>query len=227
MLISLKKHGNIIPLQGDVTSKESLKSIVEHIEKEDGYINVLIANSGVTGPTVEGLSKTASLTEFQSFFWAQTFPEFTNTYHVNTSAVFFSIIAFLPLLDAGNKTGNVEQKSQVIATSSIGGLSRTAMGGYAYGPSKAATTHLMKTFATSLVPFGIRSNVIAPGSKSGSFPTSTFFFRLHIQVRLHLENPILSEEPCFSLSPDRLPKRACIAERKQWMKKRREVNILV
>lgn len=36
-------HGNIIPLQGDVTSKDSLQSIVTHIEQDTGYINVLIA----------------------------------------------------------------------------------------------------------------------------------------------------------------------------------------
>jgi NAD(P)-dependent dehydrogenase (short-subunit alcohol dehydrogenase family) len=66
-------------------------------------------------------------------------------------------------LDAGNKKGNVEQKSQVIATSSIGGFNRVPLAGFAYGTSKAAATHLMKQFATSLAPHDIRSNVIAPG----------------------------------------------------------------
>jgi NAD(P)-dependent dehydrogenase (short-subunit alcohol dehydrogenase family) len=42
--------GNIIPMVGDVTSKESLKSTADRIEKEVGYINVLIANSGIGGP---------------------------------------------------------------------------------------------------------------------------------------------------------------------------------
>lgn len=84
---------------------------------------------------------------------------------MNVSAAFFSVVAFLKLLDAGNKKANVEQASQVIATSSIGGFNRKVPGGYAYGQSKAATTLLMKQMATNLVPYGIRSNVIAPGRR--------------------------------------------------------------
>ena len=80
--------------------------------------------------------------------------------------MFFSIVAFLKLLDVGNKEANVEQASQVIATSSIAGFNRRITGGYAYGQSKAATTLLMKQMATTLVPYGIRSNVLAPGRKS-------------------------------------------------------------
>jgi len=35
-------HGNIIPVVGDVTSKESLCEIAEQIKKEVGYVNLLI-----------------------------------------------------------------------------------------------------------------------------------------------------------------------------------------
>ncbi|KAK3166784.1 hypothetical protein OEA41_009909 [Lepraria neglecta] len=156
-------HGNIIPLVGDVTSKDSLQSIVSHIEQDVGYINVLIANSGVQGPADNPISAQKSLEEYQSILWNQSFEDYSNVFSVNVAAVFFSIIAFLKLLDAGNKKGNVEQKSQVIATSSIGGFNRNVPGGYAYGQSKAGTTHLIKQMATQLVPYGIRSNVIVPG----------------------------------------------------------------
>ena len=156
-------HDNIIPLVGDVTSKESLQSIVSHIEKDVGYINVLIANSGIQGPPENPISAKLPLSEYQSILWNQSFDEYSKVFAVNTSAVFFSIIAFLKLLDAGNTKNNVEQQSQVIATSSIGGFNRNVPGGYAYGQSKAAVTHLMKQMATQLVPYGIRSNVIVPG----------------------------------------------------------------
>jgi NAD(P)-dependent dehydrogenase (short-subunit alcohol dehydrogenase family) len=72
-------------------------------------------------------------------------------------------VAFLKLLDLGNKNGNVKQKSQVIAISSIGAFNRVPLAGFAYSASKAAVIHLMKQFATALVPWDIRSNVIAPG----------------------------------------------------------------
>ena len=91
--------------------------------------------------------------------------DFTQTYHTNTTAVFFSVVAFLDLLDRGNKNGNVEQKSQVIATSSIGAYNRNAMAGYAYGTSKAAVLHMMKQFSTAFASYQIRSNIVAPGCK--------------------------------------------------------------
>lgn len=86
-------------------------------------------------------------------------------YAVNTTAVFLTLVAFLELLDKGNKAGNVEQKSQCVAISSAGAFNRVPMAGFAYGGSKAAVVHTMKQFATKLVPHGIRCNVIAPGCK--------------------------------------------------------------
>ena len=156
-------HGNIIPLVGDVTSKDALQSIASHIEKEVGYINVLIANSGIGGPQSTSITPETSLQDFQSALWNQSFDDYTQTFAVNTSAVFFCIVAFLKLLDAGNKKGNVEQQSQVIATGSIGAFNRRASAGYAYSQSKAAVTLLMKNMSTNLAPYGIRANVIAPG----------------------------------------------------------------
>lgn len=156
-------HGNIIPLVGDVTSKDSLRSVVTYIEKDTGYINVVIANSGILGPRTPSITPDTSLEEFQATLWDTPFEEYTQTFVVNTSAVYFTIVAFLMLLDAGNKKGNVSQRSQVIATSSIGGFIRNAPGGYVYAQSKAATTLLLKQLSTTLVPYRIRANVLAPG----------------------------------------------------------------
>ena len=157
---------NIIPLVGDVTSKESLASVVSNITSEVGYINVLVANSGMLGPQASSkLTASSTIADFQKAWGDASIDEWDKTFQLNVSAVWFTIVAFLGLLDEGNKKGNVVQKSQVIATSSIGGFNRTVPGGYAYGQSKAATTHLIKQLATNLVPFGIRSNAIAPGCK--------------------------------------------------------------
>ena len=171
-------HGNIIPLVADVTSKSALQSVVSRIEREVGYINVLIANSGISGPQSSSITPETSLEEYQATLWEQPSDEYTRTFAVNTSAVFFCMIAFLKLLDRGNEKGNVEQKSQVIATSSIGGFNRKVPGGYAYGQSKAATTLLMKHMATNLAPYGIRANVVAPGREYSSFPFNFSFTTL-------------------------------------------------
>ena len=44
------EHPAVVPLQCDITSKESLQNAVDRITTEVGYINVVIANSGVLGP---------------------------------------------------------------------------------------------------------------------------------------------------------------------------------
>jgi NAD(P)-dependent dehydrogenase (short-subunit alcohol dehydrogenase family) len=159
----MQRHGKIIPLQADVTKKDDLAKIVTQITSTDGYINVLIANSGISGPSVNGITPTSTFTELRDALWSTSSADFTQTFEVNTTAVFFTVAAFLDLLDAGNKKGNMSQTGQVIVTSSIGGYNRIALAGFAYGTSKAATTHLVKVLATLLTPHGIRSNAIAPG----------------------------------------------------------------
>ncbi|KAH7355985.1 hypothetical protein BKA66DRAFT_474285 [Pyrenochaeta sp. MPI-SDFR-AT-0127] len=157
------KHGNIHPIKADVTSKTDLSAAVDHVTQKSGYVNLVVANSGISGPTLKGLGKGATLAEFRNYLFDLDSNEFNNTYAVNTTAVFYSIVAFLELLDKGNKAGNVEQKSQVVCVSSVGAFNRVPLAGYAYGTSKAAVTHMMKQFATNLVPYDIRSNIIAPG----------------------------------------------------------------
>ncbi|KAI0835890.1 NAD(P)-binding protein [Hypoxylon sp. FL0890] len=157
------KHGNIRPIQGDVTNKADLERAAAEIKSAEGFVNVVIANSGTTGPSLVGIPPERTLSQFRDHLLGTDSAAFTNTFHVNTTGVFNTIAAFLELLDEGNKRGNLKQKSQVIATSSIGAYNRKPIAGYAYGPSKAAVVHMMKQFATGLVPYGIRSNVIAPG----------------------------------------------------------------
>jgi NAD(P)-dependent dehydrogenase (short-subunit alcohol dehydrogenase family) len=65
-------------------------------------------------------------------------------------------VAFLKLLDNGNKKGNVEQPSQVIVTSSIGAFNKKAPGGWAYNQSKAAVTLAAKQLSVVLPNWNIR-----------------------------------------------------------------------
>ncbi|RAH80006.1 3-oxoacyl-reductase [Aspergillus japonicus CBS 114.51] len=161
---------NIIPIQCDVTDPDALKSAVAFIEKDIGYINLLVANSGIAGPS-GSVPSGSSIPQVQEALLRISMQEFTNTFHVNCTAVFYTAIAFLGLLDAGNQTQNDYARkgcrSQVIATSSIGSFNRRITAGFAYGASKAATTMLLKVLATYLVPYRIRANVLCPGL----FPT--------------------------------------------------------
>ena len=73
---------------------------------------------------------------------------FTNTYHVNTTAVFYTAVAFLDLLDAGNQKRNLPQDSQILVTSSVAGFSRYLASSFAYSTSKASANHLVKMLST-------------------------------------------------------------------------------
>ncbi|XP_014552341.1 hypothetical protein COCVIDRAFT_19541 [Bipolaris victoriae FI3] len=157
------KHGNIHYFKADVTSKPDLAAAAEHIAAKTGYVNVVVANSGIIGPTMRYLKDDATLKETQDYLWNWDSDEFNQAYNVNVNGAFFTAIAFLELLDKGNKAKNVEQDSQFICVSSAGAFSRVLMSGFAYAGSKAAVIHITKQLATRLVPFGIRCNVLAPG----------------------------------------------------------------
>ncbi|KAI8715841.1 hypothetical protein NCS52_01092700 [Fusarium sp. LHS14.1] len=158
---------NVIPVQCDVTNRDNLKAAAEFIESDVGYINLLVANSGISGPSGD-VPPGATIAQVQETLFNVPMEEFTNTYHVNCTSVFYTAIAFLQLLDKGNKQSNYQcGRSQVIATSSIGSFNRKITAGFAYGTSKAATTLMLKILATYLVPYRIRANVLCPGL----FPT--------------------------------------------------------
>jgi NAD(P)-dependent dehydrogenase (short-subunit alcohol dehydrogenase family) len=152
----------VIPLPGDVTSQTSLLEIAAQVGQESAHINLLVANAGIMGPRP---MKTTSVKEYRAHALQTSIEEFTHTYAVNTASVYYTSLAFLGLLEAGNRycEGEFCQRSQIIATSSIGGFSRLAGASFAYSSSKAAVTHMMKMMATAFVPFRIRCNVLAPG----------------------------------------------------------------
>ena len=62
----------IVPIVGDVTNKDSLASAAETVKGREGYLDLLIANSGVLGPRVqEWMPKdhTPSLEEWTKIMW--------------------------------------------------------------------------------------------------------------------------------------------------------------
>ena len=163
-------NGTIKPIVGDATDKASLQKVAERVRREQGYINLLFANAGVSGPNHRNaLTKDdgsqPTIKEFQERMFEPEMDEFTKTAHVNNTGVFYTAVAFLDLLDAGNQKRNVPQDSQILVTSSVAGFSRYLASGFAYSSSKAAVTHLVKMLSThfSQSGFRIRVNLIAPG----------------------------------------------------------------
>ncbi|RYP17486.1 hypothetical protein DL767_010011 [Monosporascus sp. MG133] len=170
-------HSSIIPVECDVSTKSSLQAAVDFVTKDAGYVNLVIANSGVLGP-VKRYNPALSVAELrQTLFDEVSMEDFTQALHVNVSGAYFTMLAFLELLDAGNKEalrggfgaptkGGSDVpliQSQVIFTSSIAAYSRSRTSTPAYTSSKAAIAHLAKHASTNLAKYDIRVNALAPG----------------------------------------------------------------
>ncbi|EJT81214.1 rhamnolipids biosynthesis 3-oxoacyl-[acyl-carrier-protein] reductase [Gaeumannomyces tritici R3-111a-1] len=161
---SIGLPGVVVPLACDVTSAESLGAAAQAVEKDVGFLNLLVCNSGVGGPpSVPQLTAETTLEEWRDAQLTVDPAEFDRTFEVNCRAVWYTSMAFLKLLDAGNKKGNVSQSSQIVVTSSVAAFNKKAPGGWAYGMSKAAVTHAVKQLSVLLPQWGIRVNCIAPG----------------------------------------------------------------
>lgn len=164
-------HGNIIPIQGSTTSHDDLQKAVDLLTKETGHIDLLICNAGQTSwdsslnarpiPTPGD----ASISEIRDYYFNYRSSEtWESVLNINVAAVFTTTMAFLELLEAGNKRrqGKNLPTSQVIAIGSVGGFVKFTHS-FIYNASKAAVHHLMKNLGNLLVEYDIRTNVIAPG----------------------------------------------------------------
>lgn len=171
----------VIPVQGDISCQSDLQRIATLIRDDVGYLNVLVANAGMTGPMLKDLKPRHTLSDFVQYAWKTPMTEFTNTYDLNCTALYYTILAFLELLDEGNKSRYQGGKSQVIATASTASFLRDPRAGYAYLSSKAAVISLIKCFSTFCVPWGIRFNAFAAGCM---FPPS---FSAHWSAQAHAD----------------------------------------
>ncbi|KAF9046626.1 hypothetical protein BJ165DRAFT_1181684 [Panaeolus papilionaceus] len=141
--------------------------------------------SPIPGPT------SPSIKAFQSALWDTGSPDdFAETFATNVTSVYYTTVAFLDLLHQGNI------RQQRLATPSVVGssdrslvppyhtsqvLSVSSSGSFRLDPkilspsytlSKIACTHLGKLLANLLAPWGIRSNVLAPGVWPSEMTTS-------------------------------------------------------
>jgi len=138
-------------------------------------------------PTAE-----SSVSEVRDYFFNYRPAEIWNeTLQTNVAAVFTTSMAFLELLDAGNKRREKgKPTSQIISIGSVGGLTRFTPS-YIYNASKAAVHHLMKNLGATFVPFDIRTNVIAPGCK-----------HLHHRHYFHFHKELLLTTPRVPIRHD-------------------------
>ncbi|KAI1627190.1 short chain dehydrogenase/reductase family [Exophiala viscosa] len=163
---SLKKvaenaaNKTIIAVICDVTSKDSLSAAAAFIEKESAFVNAVIANSGAVGPltSMPPRSADATIADIQQQLWDTSFAESEAPLSTNVLGSFYTFLAFLELLEAGNTNADSRGKKDFIQS-----FSRMETAGYPYMASKAGLWHLTKSLATQFAKLGIRANSIAPG----------------------------------------------------------------
>ncbi|KAI8962183.1 NAD(P)-binding protein [Daldinia sp. FL1419] len=160
-----KGPGQIIPIGPcDVTSKSDLESLVADLSKREKYINLLICNAGISGPKAE--PKDSEAEDLKARLWNNEDPsDWHDNFNTNVTAVYFTTVAFLPLLQQGIRPkGPLEPYSpSVITISSMSGIMRHAQGHFSYNTAKGATVHLTKLMSAEFQKAQIRVNSIAPG----------------------------------------------------------------
>ncbi|MEU4556999.1 2,3-dihydro-2,3-dihydroxybenzoate dehydrogenase [Actinoplanes sp. NPDC023936] len=131
----------ILPQVADVTSAEQMEAAAENAERLLGPIDMLV--------NVAGVLHTGQIVDFSDDDWAHIFA-------VNTTGVFHTSRAVARRM--------IPRRSGVIVTvsSNAAGVPRAGMA--AYAASKAASTMFTKSLGLELAPYGIRCNVVAPGS---------------------------------------------------------------
>lgn len=129
------------PYTVDVRDTVAVEAAVAAVERELGPITVLV--------NVAGILRTGPVTTLTDSDWADVFD-------VNTHGVFRVCRAVIP--------GLVARRSGAIVNvgSNAAGVPRMHMA--AYAAAKAATTHFTRCLGLELAGYGIRCNVVAPGS---------------------------------------------------------------
>ncbi|KAJ5457892.1 hypothetical protein N7475_009280 [Penicillium sp. IBT 31633x] len=173
--VSQTINGTVIPIKCDITSKESLEAAYKAVAAQTTHVDLLIANSGIMGPLMKPPQPAEDgslppLSQVRDELFSVPMEEFNSVMNVNVTGSYYTVLAFLPLLEAANNRRPTPQENvlagptaQVIITSSIAGYLRRVPFSFAYNASKAATTHLVKMLATSFAYYGIRVNGISPG----------------------------------------------------------------
>jgi NAD(P)-dependent dehydrogenase (short-subunit alcohol dehydrogenase family) len=157
--------GTIIPIgPTDVTKKDDLEALVKDLQTKEKYINLLICAAGIPGPKAEPEHDDAD--DLKKKLWEnESVQDWNDTYNTDVTSVYFTTVAFLPLLQAAIEPKGPLPRfgSSVITISSMSGEMKHAQGHFAYNAAKGATIHLTKLMSSEFQRTWIRVNSISPG----------------------------------------------------------------
>ena len=134
-------HPNIHPYPVDLRSSLAVNEVVARIEAELGAIDILV--------NVAGVLRLGAICNLSLDDWEQTFA-------VNTHGVFYLSQAVAQRM-MPRRAGSI-----VTVGSNAAEVPRMQMA--AYAASKAASSHFTKCLGLELAEYGIRCNIVSPGS---------------------------------------------------------------
>lgn len=129
------------PAQLDVTDSGAVERLADRVEAAWGPIDM--------GVNVAGVLATSNIVDTSDDAWRRVFA-------VNTDGVFHMGRAL------GRRMRERRRGSIVTVSSNAGGIPRQGMA--AYAASKAAATMFTRCLGLELAPYGVRCNIVAPGS---------------------------------------------------------------
>ncbi len=122
--------GSINAIQADVTDIEAIKQLVKTISEKESHVNLLVNNAGVSSAgygekwTPAGDPQAVS----DRMLSVDSFEKWSSIYKVNVSSLYFTSVAFLPLLCAARDHGYPEA-GNIINISSISGITKGSQWG--------------------------------------------------------------------------------------------------
>jgi NAD(P)-dependent dehydrogenase (short-subunit alcohol dehydrogenase family) len=155
--------------------------IVAEVESRHGAINLLINNAGIArsvlprtlelGPSDREEAPSSGphpgIRRLQKQLAAGGPADFAEVFEANVTASYYLSLAFLPLLEAGNRSEYARTRdvsSQIIFISSVHGRRNDReISSIPYTMSKSALEHISQILASMLGQWKIRSNTILPG----------------------------------------------------------------
>ncbi|OXG10875.1 hypothetical protein C367_06700 [Cryptococcus neoformans Ze90-1] len=150
--------GDIIPIQGDVSTKEGCKAIADALSAKESKLDALINCAGVMRAYKTTIKDHNNPDEVEKLLWeGHDDNDFNYSNAININGPYFMTCALIPLLRKS------DLRSVVIIASIAGLANQRATGSVSYGVSKAAAIHLGKLLAGRLHPLKIRVNTICPG----------------------------------------------------------------
>lgn len=163
------KGFDVKTVYNDATKKESYKTMIEEVVKNEGKVDVLVNNFGTSDPRVDQDIKTTK------------YEDFIETIDLNLASVFMTS---QEVVKSMTETGG----GSIINISSIGGLIPD-ISQISYATSKAAINYLTKLIAVQCARENIRCNAVLPGMTATDAVTDNLtdefkeFFLKHTPIK--------------------------------------------